>query len=118
MKSAFVRLACAAGALALSSGLSLAAEPIEGTWKRPSTGTLIKYSGSGGQFCATVLSGAHTGKSIGCMKGSGSSYTGSITDLDKNKTYVGKASVNGNAMALKGCVAGGLICQGETWQRQ
>jgi uncharacterized protein (DUF2147 family) len=95
-----------------------AAEPIEGIWKRPSTGTLVQYSGNGGKFCGTVLEGEYKGKSIGCMEGSGTTYKGTVIALDENKTYSGKASVNGNSMSLKGCVAGGLICKGETWARQ
>lgn len=116
MKSISIRLACAAGILAIGASAAFA-DPIEGTWKRPSTGTLIKYAATGGQYCATVLSGDHIGKSIGCMKGTNGTYKGTVIDLDANKTYSGKASVTGNAMALKGCV-GGLFCKGETWQRQ
>ncbi len=118
MKSAFIRIAAAAAILAGSAITASAAEPIEGTWKRPSTGTIVKYSGGGGNFCATVQGGKNNGKSIGCMKGTGASYTGKLIDLDANKTYTGKATVNGNSMSLKGCVAGGLICKGETWARQ
>jgi uncharacterized protein (DUF2147 family) len=118
MTSAIIRFAAAAAILAGSALTVSAAEPIEGTWKRPSTGTIVKYSGGGGQFCATVVGGKNNGKSIGCMKGSGANYTGQLIDLEANKTYSGKATVNGNSMSLKGCVAGGLICKGETWARQ
>ncbi len=118
MKSAFICMAAAAAIFAGSISLVSAAEPIEGTWKRPSTGTIVKYSGSGGNFCATVQGGKNNGKSIGCMSGTGANYNGKLIDLDANKTYTGKAVVNGNSMSLKGCVAGGLICKGETWARQ
>ncbi len=103
---------------AAMTGSAFAAEPIVGTWKRPSTGTLIKFSPCGGSFCGIVQSGTYSGQSIGKMKGSGANYTGSITDLEKQKTYKGKAVVNGNVMKLSGCVLGGLICQGENWNRQ
>lgn len=118
MKTAFIRIIAAAAILAGSAITASSAEPIEGVWKRPSTGTLIRYSGGGGSYCATVQGGKNNGKSIGCMKGTGGKYTGTLIDLDVNKTYKGKASVNGNSMSLKGCVAGGLICKGETWARQ
>jgi uncharacterized protein (DUF2147 family) len=95
---------------------ALAAEPIEGTWKR-SNGTLIRYAGSGGNFCGTVMTGEYQGKSIGCMKGSGAAYTGSVNKLDEGKTYNGKASVSGNSMSLSGCVLGGLVCKSETLTR-
>jgi uncharacterized protein (DUF2147 family) len=111
--------ATAATAIVLSGMLAAsAAEPIEGVWKRPSTGTLVRYSGSGSKFCGTVLEGEYKGKSIGCMEGTGGTYKGTVIALDEGKTYAGKASVNGNSMSLKGCVAGGMICKGETWARQ
>ena len=112
---ATVSLAALVGMGSMATAYS--AEPIEGTWKRPSTGTLVKYSGSGGKFCGTVLSGEHKGKSIGCMSGSGESYKGTVIALDEGKTHSGKATVKGGSMSLKGCVAG-FICKGETWQRQ
>ena len=109
-------------ALALTAGLAftsmaVAAEPIVGTWKR-SNGTLIKYAGSGSQFCGTVLTGEYKNQSIGCMKGSGASYEGEVKKLDEGRTYKGKATVNGNTMSLAGCVLGGLICKSESLSRQ
>ncbi|MCB1421553.1 MAG: DUF2147 domain-containing protein [Nitratireductor sp.] len=105
-------------ALTVSSVAAYAAEPIEGTWLRPSTNTLLKYSKRGGQFCGTVLTGEHKGKSIGCMSGTGASYEGKVIALDEGKTYSGKAKINGNTMKLSGCVLGGMICKGENWKRQ
>ena len=108
-------------ALALAAGIAftttaIAAEPIVGTWKRPN-GTLIRYANAGGdKYCGTVMTGEYKGKSIGCMNGSGSSYKGKVNKLDEGKTYTGKATVNGNAMDLKGCIA--VFCKGETWKRQ
>jgi uncharacterized protein (DUF2147 family) len=93
------------------------ADPIEGTWKRPN-GTLIRYAASGGQYCGTVLTGEYKNKSIGCMKGSSGSYTGSVNKLDEGKTYRGKARVSGNTLALSGCVLGGMICKSEDLTRQ
>lgn len=111
----FIVAAALAGATILPA---LAAEPIVGTWIRPSTGTLVTFSPCASGFCGTVQNGEHAGKSIGAFNGSGGSYSGKITDLSEDKTYTGKASVEGDAMDLKGCVLGGLICRGETWQRQ
>ena len=50
------------------------------------------------------------------MTGSGADYKGKVIALDEGKTYTGKATVNGNAMDLKGCIA--VFCKGETWKRQ
>lgn len=115
MKRRILFAALVASAMAVPA---LAAEPIEGLWKRPSTGTLIKYSKCGSSFCGVVQSGSYAGQSIGKMKGSGNNYSGTVTDLEENKTYKGKATISGNTMKLSGCVLGGLICRGENWKRQ
>ena len=114
-----IRKLALAGAMAgLLTAPALAAEAIEGTWLRPSTGAIVKFEPCGGSFCGIVQSGKYAGRSIGKMTGSGGKYRGNITDLAEDKTYKGRANVNGNTMSLKGCVLGGLICKGEDWQRQ
>lgn len=113
-----ITLIAAAAALAFSSVGASAEASIAGMWLRPSTKTLVKFAPCGDSYCGTVMSGEHKGKSIGKMKGEGDNYKGSLTDVAKDKTYTGKAKVNGNTMKLSGCVAGGLICIGENWQRQ
>lgn len=99
-------------------GSAIAAEPIEGTWKRPN-GTVVRYAGSGGKFCGTVMTGEYKGQSIGCMSGSGSNYTGEVHKLDEGRTYKGKATVNGRSMQLAGCVKFLLeVCKSETLAKQ
>ena len=98
------KLITAAALAAAFTVPAFAAEPIEGKWKR-STGTIIKFSPCGAAFCAIVQNGKHSGKQTGSMSGTGDRYKGTLTDLDANKTYKGKASVNGNTMRLSGCVA-------------
>jgi len=114
----FRTIMLAVGASFIFAAVAAAAEPIEGTWKRPN-GTLIRYAASGGgQFCGTVMTGEYKGKSIGCMSGSGSNYKGKVNKLDEGKTYNGKATVKGNTLALAGCVLGGIICKSENLTRQ
>lgn len=110
------KLKILAAATLLFSASAAAAEPIEGTWLRPSTGTLVEYAPQGGEYCGTVLSGEYEGRSIGCLSGSGANYEGEVIALDEGKTYKGKATVSGDVMSLKGCVL--LFCKGEDWQRQ
>ncbi len=113
-----LKMAVATALLSTSMvGISFAAEPIVGTWKRDN-GTLIKYSGKGSTFCGKVLNGKYKGKSIGCMSGKGGKYRGKVIVLDENKTYKGKASVSGKTLKLAGCVAGGLICKSANLKRQ
>lgn len=116
MKSVLLHGLAAAVIFGAGIGIAQAAEPIEGKWLRPSTGTVVVYAKAGGQFCGTVQNGDYKGKSIGCMTGSGADYKGKVIALDEGKTYTGKATVNGNAMDLKGCIA--VFCKGETWKRQ
>ncbi len=47
----------------------------------------------------------------------GGAYEGSVWRPSNNKIYVGKMDVNGNALRLRGCVAGGLICSSQNWVR-
>lgn len=109
-------LAAMAASLVLA-GPALAAQPIEGTWKR-TNGTLVRYAPTGGdKFCGTVMNGEYKGKSIGCMSGSGNSYKGQVNKLDEGKTYSGSATVNGNSLKLSGCVAM-VLCKSETLTRQ
>lgn len=111
-------IACATLASLLLPSMALAAEPIEGSWKRPN-GTVIRYASSGGNtFCGTVLTGQYKGQSIGCMSGTGGSYKGKVNKLDEGKTYTGKASVSGSTLTLSGCVLGGIICKSENLARQ
>ncbi|PCH45352.1 MAG: glycerol-3-phosphate ABC transporter ATP-binding protein [Hyphomicrobiales bacterium] len=106
------------GAIAASAFLAtgaMAAEPIVGKWKRKN-GTILQYSGSGTTFCGRVVTGKYKGQSIGCMKGSGSTYVGKVKALDEGKTYKGKAKVSKTIMKLSGCVS--IFCKTETLRRQ
>ena len=116
LRSIMLATATAAASLILA-GPVLAAQPIEGTWKR-SNGTVIRYAATGGdKYCGTVMTGEYKGKSIGCMSGSGNSYKGQVNKLDEGKTYSGSATVSGKTMKLSGCVAM-VLCKSETLTRQ
>ena len=112
-----IRTLITAGAFVVAMAAPALAEPIEGTWKRPSNGALVEFSRCGGSFCAKAVSGEFKGKSVGKFKGSGASYTGTLTDLKEDKTYSGRANVAGNTMKLEGCVLK-VFCKGENWKRQ
>ena len=116
MRNLTLAAAIAIAVATAAIGTASAAEPIVGTWLRPSTGTLVIYAPQGNQYCGTVQNGEYQGQSIGCMTGSGSDYKGEVVALDEGKTYTGKATVDGNSMKLEGCVL--VLCRGETWQRQ
>jgi uncharacterized protein (DUF2147 family) len=113
----FRSLIFAAALAGMTATTAIAAEPIVGTWLRPSTGTLVTFAPCGQGFCGTVENGEFAGEQIGALAGSGGDYSGKITDLAEDKTYKGNAEVSGNAMRLEGCVLA-VLCRGETWQRQ
>lgn len=47
----------------------------------------------------------------------GGAYEGSVWRPSNNKIYIGKMNVNGDALRLRGCIAGGLLCSSQNWQR-
>ena len=112
----FRRTSLIAAATLLMAGVA-AADPIEGNWKTQS-GATAAIGDCGGGFCITLKSGKHKGKGIGKMSAQGGNeYSGSITDPETDKTYSGKASLNGSSLKMKGCVLGGLICKSQTWSK-
>lgn len=106
----------AAGLSAVLGVAPAIADPIEGAW-RTQSGTTAAIDPCGGAFCIVLKDGKYAGKHIGRLKRDGAAYAGQVTDPKTDKTYSGKASVNGASMTLKGCVLGGLFCRGETWTR-
>lgn len=96
------------------SGAFAQTDPIARNWTRPN-GTVIKFQACGAAYCAIVQTGEHKGKQAGSMSGSGGKYRGTLTDLSENKTYKGKASLNGNSLKMSGCILGGLACKTEVW---
>jgi uncharacterized protein (DUF2147 family) len=105
----------AAAILLATSGMVLAAEPIEGNWKTKSgeTAQIVKC---GGDYCVTLKTGKYSGKRIGKMAGAGADYSGEITDPAEDKTYSGYATVSGASMKLKGCVMS-IFCKSQTWTK-
>lgn len=101
--------------MAMTAGMALAAEPIEGNWKTAS-GETAAIAPCGGAFCVTLKTGKFAGKRIGKMSGSGDEYSGEITDPKEDKTYSGYGSVSGNSLKMKGCVMS-VFCKSQTWKR-
>ena len=102
-------------ALALFSSSALAADPIVGNWRTEAGETASIAPCGSGSFCVAIKTGAHAGKTIGLLNNESGRYTGKITDPQTNRTYRGKAKINGRSMEMSGCVLGGLICQSQTW---
>lgn len=125
-----------AAALALAAGLAgmagaAAADPVLGTWKtEPDDGSYayVQMEKCGSAVCGKIArtfnaSGEYQSPNIGktlvidmAPKGDGA-YAGKVWRPSNGKIYIGKMDLAGNTLALRGCVAGGLICSKQTWSR-
>ena len=110
------------------AGTAMAADPAVGVWKtQPDDGAYahVKMTPCGGAICGTIqrtfnASGEYKSENIGKqlvidMKPDGSA--GKVWRPSNNKIYIGKMTVAGNSLKLSGCVAGGLLCSKQDWQR-
>jgi uncharacterized protein (DUF2147 family) len=119
----FVKFASIAATLALTATAAFAQSSPFGTWTRPSNGTKVSFYDCGGKLCAKILSSkdaAAVGKVImgGAAKSGDNTWKGDLLNTEDGKTYSGVVTLDGpKELTLKGCVAGGLICKGETWVR-
>lgn len=119
-----------AAALALFA-TAAAADPIEGTWQTQEDDGAYAHvvmAPCGPNFCGkiarTFKDGAeydspNKGKTLVidmAPQGDGY-YEGQVWRPSNDKIYYGTVQLNGNAMKLAGCVAGGLICSKQTWKK-
>lgn len=120
----------AAGALVAWAGAA-AADPAEGMWQTEvDDGAFahVRIAPCGNAVCGTIArtfntDGEYQSPNIGkqividMVAQGGGEYAGSVWRPSNNKIYVGKMSVSGDGLILKGCVAGGLICASQGWAR-
>ena len=122
-----------AAAMTLCAGGAFA-DPVEGLWKtKPDDngnfgyveikpcgatlcGTLVKaFDGTG-----TEIASPNVGKQIVwdmTAEGDGAYGGGKVWAPDRDKTYKSKMQLSGNALAVSGCVLGGMICRDSDWTR-
>ncbi|TDK41022.1 DUF2147 domain-containing protein [Antarcticimicrobium luteum] len=113
------------------AGAAWAADPLEGTWKTEvddGSYAHIDIAPCGAALCGVIArsfngSGEYRSENQGktlvidmVPKGDGS-YAGKVWRPSNDKIYIGKMDLDGNTVALRGCVAGGLICSKQTWSR-
>jgi len=129
------KLLLAAGFAAVAT-TAFAADPVDGLWKTQpgDTGGYLHVSISecGSAICGTIdsafdgngdqqLNYENLGKQIiwdMVPEGGGSYDNGKIWAPDRDKTYNSKMTLDSqNQLTVKGCVAGGLVCRGQTWTR-
>ena len=124
------RFALALAGLVISAGAALA-DPVEGVWKTEvddGAYAHIQMAPCGAAYCGVIAktfnaSGEYQSENLGkklvidMVPNGDGSYAGSVWRPSNNKIYIGKMTLNGNKLKLKGCVAGGLICSGQNWTR-
>ncbi|MGR3615347.1 MAG: DUF2147 domain-containing protein [Paracoccaceae bacterium] len=124
-----------AAGLALGLAGAAFAEPANGTWETEPGDTggylHVAIAPCGSALCGNIKAAydkagkeisdyEHKGKKmIWDMNADGDNYYsgGKIWAPDADKTYSSKMTLSGNKLTVKGCVAGGLICRGQTWKR-
>jgi len=126
MKTIFTAVAAALLATTAS------ADPAHGTWQTEvddGSFAYISMAPCGSAVCGTIArtfenggteySSPNLGKQIviDMVPSGGGEYAGSVWRPSNNKVYVGKMTVSGNSLRLRGCVAGGLICASQNWVR-
>ncbi|MBQ4826403.1 MULTISPECIES: DUF2147 domain-containing protein [unclassified Leisingera] len=119
--------------LAVAIGLTgaAAADPVLGVWKtQADDGSYahIQMEKCGAAVCGKIArtfnsegeyKSPNIGKTlvIGMVPNGDGSYEGKVWRPSNDKIYIGKMDVTGRSLALRGCVAGGLICSKQTWTR-
>ena len=120
-----------AAALALMAAPAFAADPVEGLWQtQPDDGAYahVRLAPCGPAICGTIArtfnaSGEYKSPNLGkqlvidMMPQGGGRYQGQVWRPSNDKVYLGKIELNGNSLNLAGCIAGGLLCSKQTWQR-
>ncbi len=118
-------------ALALGLAAPAFADSAEGTWQTEvddGAYAHVQMYQCGPKVCGKIArtfnaSGEYASPNIGKqlvigMQANGDgSYNGQVWRPSNNKVYIGKMSLSGNKLKLKGCVAGGLICSSQNWVR-
>tara|TARA_R110002074_G_scaffold35767_5_gene97534 strand:+ start:746 stop:1273 length:528 start_codon:yes stop_codon:yes gene_type:complete len=124
MKHFFFTLIAALGLAGIA-----AADPIEGVWQTEvdeGSYALVTIAPCGGAYCGTIsktfnASGEYQSPNLGkqivrnMVPQDGTEYRGQVWRPSNDKVYLGKIALSGNQMALRGCVAGGLICARQNW---
>jgi uncharacterized protein (DUF2147 family) len=127
MKLRATLLALALSAVA-ASAFAAQEYSLIGHWRVGDGSAVIDIRACGDALCGFVASAPPPGpgeksavgqKIILGMKRDGVLWKGPIFNIDDGKTYDGEISLSGpDRLQVRGCVAGGGICGGETWKRE
>ncbi|KIC25946.1 MULTISPECIES: DUF2147 domain-containing protein [unclassified Leisingera] len=118
-------------AVALGLAGAAAADPVLGVWKTEADDgsyAHIQMAKCGAAVCGKIArtfnsEGEYKSPNIGktlvidMVPNGDGSYEGKVWRPSNDKIYTGKMDLSGSSLALRGCVAGGLICSKQTWTR-
>ncbi|KIC13775.1 DUF2147 domain-containing protein [Leisingera sp. ANG-DT] len=118
-------------AVALGLAGAAAADPVLGVWKTEADDgsyAHIQMAKCGAAVCGKIArtfnsEGEYKSPNIGktlvidMVPNGDGSYEGKVWRPSNDKIYTGKMDLAGSSLALRGCVAGGLICSKQTWTR-
>lgn len=124
------KIATLAAALSALATIA-AADPAEGVWQTEvddGSYAHVTISTCGSAVCGTISrtfnsSGEYQSPNLGrqividMAPQGGGEYEGSVWRPSNDKIYIGKMTVSGDSLRLRGCVAGGLICASQNWTR-
>lgn len=109
----------------------VAADPVDGLWQTEADDGAYAYvqmGACGSKICGVIArtfnaSGEYKSPNLGktlvidMVPDGPGSYAGKVWRPANNKIYIGKMTLSGNKLKLRGCVAGGLICKAQNWVR-
>lgn len=121
----------AAALLAMGMTGAAHADPADGIWQTEVDDGAYAYvtiAPCGEGVCGTISrtfndTGEYTSPNLGrqividMVPQGGGEYEGSVWRPSNDRIYIGRMTLAGNAITLRGCVAGGLICARQNWVR-
>lgn len=118
------RMFAIAAAMLMASPV-IAAEDLQGAWKRGDGKARVRIAPCGSNVCATNtwVGDPSSGEKVGdrlvmTLKPNGpGSYTGSAFDPQRNMTVSMNIKVAASSFTSSGCVLGGVICRTVSWSR-
>ncbi|WP_119307802.1 DUF2147 domain-containing protein [Cohaesibacter haloalkalitolerans] len=112
---------------------ALASDPVFGEWKTEGSNMKeyaghylhVRFDACGDKVCGTItrvvgINADIVGKPIiwDMQPRSNGHYNGgTIWAPDRGGTYFSKMKLTGNRLKVSGCIAGGLLCESQTWRR-
>ncbi|MEX3017562.1 DUF2147 domain-containing protein [Gymnodinialimonas hymeniacidonis] len=103
---------------------------LDGVWQtgaRDGSWGFVRFAQCGGHYCGTLVGGGGANVNseyfgtvlVQGMQWDGSQFAGgTLLDVENGRVYQSRLRFRGaNQLRVSGCVFGGVICGGQTWNR-